>query len=97
MKKDASKELTWADDVLAVYEASSKECPKTWSKARRELKEWAELTENRQVFYTNLIPKAIDIIQKFRKDETEDAIVKEERKSIAELKAILADTLASVK
>ena len=88
--------LRWAEDVIAIYEAGGTAEP-GWSKARNELHTWATTEENKEKFYSQLVPKAAEIIQKFSGDEDESFIAREERRSVGELKMILRETLAGIK
>lgn len=92
---DKSLALRFAEDVIAVYE-SGKECNKDWSEHRRELHNWANTDENKEKFYTSMVPKAAEIIQKYSGDEDEAFVAREERRSVNELKSILRETLAGI-
>jgi hypothetical protein len=93
---EKSTALRFAEDVMAVYE-SGLECDKEWPVQRRELHTWANLGENKEKFYTSMVPKAAELIQKYSGDEDEAFIVREERRSVNELKFMLKETVASIK
>lgn len=88
--------LRWAEDVISVYEAGGTADP-GWSVARNELFNWATSDENKEKFYSSLVPKAAEIIQKFSGDEDEEFVARSERKSVSELRTILRETLESAK
>jgi hypothetical protein len=88
--------LRYAEDVIAVYEAGM-ECDKDWPIRRRELHAWANLGENREKFYSQLVPKAAEVLHKHSGDDDADFIAREERRSVNDLKLLLKETLASVK
>jgi hypothetical protein len=88
--------LRWAEDVIAIYESGGLADPE-WSAARNELFNWATIAENKEKFYSQLVPKAAEIIQKFSGDEDGAFVAREERRSVGELKSILKETLASIK
>lgn len=93
---EKSTALRFAEDVMAVYE-SGLECDKDWPIQRRELHAWANLGENKEKFYTSMVPKAAELIHKFSGDEDEAFIVREERRSVADLKLLLRETIAGIK
>lgn len=88
--------LRWAEDVIAIYESGGTADP-GWTAARNELFNWATIAENKEKFYSQLVPKAAEIIQKFSSDEDEAFVAREERRSVNELKSILRETLEGVK
>lgn len=88
-----SFELEWARDVLAVYKCQGKGLPKSASVARKALFDWVLEEGNDTELFTKLVPKAIEIMGKYDKHTEEQAVVVKERKSIAELKAILSEAV----
>lgn len=97
-KQKVNQELTWAEDVLAVYKAQGKSSATvSWSAHRKRLFEWALNDENFHTLVTSMVPKAYDTIGKHGANNADTEIVKEEKKSIAALKQLLDETIAGVK
>lgn len=86
-------ELAWARDIIAVYERQGKGVPRNASAAQRELYDWASDADNKSELFTKLVPKAIEVLAKFSKAEDEGEVVRVERKSIAQLRSVLQETL----
>lgn len=87
------KDLQYAFEVLEVYRSlgdMSSECNFRTSSAKK-LYEWASNEPNQEKFFSQMVPKATELIQKHRETETPDEIVKAENKSIAELRVILLE------
>lgn len=96
-KKQTLNELTWAEDVLAVYKAQGKTSPTSWTKHRTRLFEWALTAENYHTLVTQMVPKAYDTLSKYGANNDDTEAVKEEKKSVAALKQLLEETIAGVK
>lgn len=89
-------ELNWAKDVIAVYQAQGATSPKSWSTARKSLFDWAKDSDNLNLLYSNLVPKAIEILAKHDKVKEGGEIEKSEKRSVQELRFILKSVLESL-
>lgn len=97
-KSKVNDELTWAEDVLAVYKAQGKSsATASWTAHRKRLFEWALADENYHTLVTQMVPKAYDTIGKHGANNIDSEVVKEEKKSIAALKQVLEETIAGAK
>ena len=92
---EKNPELAWARDIIAVYNCAGKALPGNASASRKALHAWVtdEEAGNKTELFTKLVPKAIEIINRYSKDDTEDEITRVERKSIAELRALIKETI----
>jgi hypothetical protein len=88
-------ELSWARDVIAVYQSQGCSTPKSWSNARKSLFRWVGEEDNINLLYSNLVPKAIEVLAKHDKVKEEGEIEKSEKKSVQELRFILKTVLES--
>jgi 2-polyprenyl-3-methyl-5-hydroxy-6-metoxy-1,4-benzoquinol methylase len=93
---ESRDDLVWANEVLKVYRnlGARGTVRRLGSRSARHLHEWASNSENAEKFLGGMVPKATEIIAKHsRPEESLDLLVAEKR-SILELKALLAEAVA---
>ena len=78
-----------------MYNCAGKALPKNASASRTALHAWVtdKNAGNKTELFTKLVPKAIEVINRYSKADTEDEITRVERKSIAELRALIKETV----
>ncbi len=87
--------ISYARDVMYVYKhisAMSSDLPNPTS-AQKGLWEWATNPENKEKFFSTILPKAQDTIIKQKKTEDPDAQIVDERRAIKDLKVLLAEAV----
>jgi len=89
-------DLVWAREVLKVYRNLGQRgtARRLGSKSARYLHDWASNPENMEKFVSAMVPKATDIMAKNQKPEDSPELVVAEKRSILELKALLAEALS---
>ena len=101
MAQSKQDQLVWAEDVLWVYENIDnilRADDPEFTKARNALHEWAseENSKNRGEFLKTMVPKAVELREKWSRADEDLEMEKFERKSIIELQKILADSMAEL-
>ncbi len=88
-------DLVWANEVLKVYRnlGARGTVRRLGSRSARHLHEWASNPENAEKFLGGMVPKATDILAKHSRPEESVELAVAEKRSISELKAILAEAL----
>lgn len=88
-------DLVWANEVLKVYRnlGARGTVRRLGSRSARHLHEWASNPENAEKFLGGMVPKATDILAKHARPEESLDLVIAEKRSVAELKAVLAEAL----
>lgn len=94
-EKSQTLDLAWAEDVLRASEYLGRSVPKSKLKTSRcaFLHDWAGNPENTADFVKNMVPKAQDTMLKHKKPEESPELIVAEKRSISELKALLAQAL----
>jgi len=93
-------QLGWVRDVLDVYQNMGRigdDAYKPRSGSAKEIKNWVEeKTDNKELFFKTMVPKALDILAKIQPPE-ENSVLEHEKKPIAELKTLLSLALEKAK
>jgi hypothetical protein len=94
---DVGDELEHARNVMFVNKNLGRKLSerRAGSAAVRIMHDWASNPENQEKWYSVIVPKAVDTLQKAKRESTDDdKIVAIERKGIDELKQILGEAIA---
>jgi len=93
---EASNPLTWAHDVLIVYNCLGSALDiKGYvpTAGQRELHRWACDPKNANDFRKNMVPKASESIAKHQDSEQDEHIVRHEKRGVAELQEYLRQAI----
>jgi hypothetical protein len=90
-EKEPRMDLVWAEEVLTVYQHLGKATGRRalGSSSAKHLHEWASNPENETKFLTQMVPKATEIVQKYRPPDANSAVNTAERKTVADLQTRL--------